>query len=219
MSEAVSTLDRILARPPVPGGDPDLDLVEAVREGLPVATVDRVIESGLLSSVELDRLALPRKTLAHRRTVGRLHGERPGEREAVAGRAVRHRREGARGTDPRATGHLQPVSAGGRVTVAEAAEGEGARDQREPHVRGGVAEHAAGRARGGVQPVAHAPQPRTPTRQEVQLLDHARHRARRVREQDGGVDDEHGAGGRGRGGDARPAAGRTGRRAAGGTGR
>jgi putative toxin-antitoxin system antitoxin component (TIGR02293 family) len=75
MSEAVSTLDRILARPPVPGGDPDLDLVEAVREGLPVATVDRVIESGLLSSVELDRLALPRKTLAHRRTVGRLSAE------------------------------------------------------------------------------------------------------------------------------------------------
>jgi putative toxin-antitoxin system antitoxin component (TIGR02293 family) len=75
MSEAASTLDRILAIPPAPGGDPDFGLVEAVREGLPVATVDRVIESGLLSSVELDRLALPRKTLAHRRTVGRLSAE------------------------------------------------------------------------------------------------------------------------------------------------
>ena len=75
MSEALPSLDRILARPPTADGDPDFDLVDAVREGLPVATVDRVLESGLLTSVELDRLALSRKTLAHRRTVGRLSAD------------------------------------------------------------------------------------------------------------------------------------------------
>jgi putative toxin-antitoxin system antitoxin component (TIGR02293 family) len=50
-------------------------LVEAVRAGLPVALVDEAIASGRLSAAELDRLALPRKTLAHRRGLGRLSPE------------------------------------------------------------------------------------------------------------------------------------------------
>jgi putative toxin-antitoxin system antitoxin component (TIGR02293 family) len=37
--------------------------------------VDRVLEEDTLSGVELDRLALPRKTLAHRRGLGRLSAE------------------------------------------------------------------------------------------------------------------------------------------------
>lgn len=56
----------------------DLDgpgLVDAVRAGLPVALVDEAIASGRLSVAELDRLALPRKTLAHRRGIGRLSPE------------------------------------------------------------------------------------------------------------------------------------------------
>lgn len=53
----------------------DLPLVEAVREGLPVATVDEVIASGRITGAELDRLAVPRKTLAHRRALGRLSAE------------------------------------------------------------------------------------------------------------------------------------------------
>ena len=53
----------------------DLGLVEAVREGLPVAIVDEVLERGQLSATELDRLAVPRKTLAHRRSLGRLSAE------------------------------------------------------------------------------------------------------------------------------------------------
>jgi putative toxin-antitoxin system antitoxin component (TIGR02293 family) len=46
-----------------------------VREGLPVDAVDAVLASGRLTAAELDRLALPRKTLAHRRTIGRLTPE------------------------------------------------------------------------------------------------------------------------------------------------
>ena len=46
-----------------------------VREGLPVEAVDNVLASGRLTAVELDRLALPRKTLAHRRLLGRLTPE------------------------------------------------------------------------------------------------------------------------------------------------
>jgi putative toxin-antitoxin system antitoxin component (TIGR02293 family) len=47
----------------------------AIREGLPVSVVDDVLADGRLTAAELDRLALPRKTLAHRRTLGRLTAE------------------------------------------------------------------------------------------------------------------------------------------------
>jgi putative toxin-antitoxin system antitoxin component (TIGR02293 family) len=53
----------------------DLGLVHAVRDGLPVAVVDDAVQTGRLSPAELDRLALARKTLAHRRTLGRLSAE------------------------------------------------------------------------------------------------------------------------------------------------
>ncbi len=46
-----------------------------VREGLPVEAVDEVLDTGRLTLAELDRLALPRKTLAHRRMLGRLTPE------------------------------------------------------------------------------------------------------------------------------------------------
>lgn len=52
-----------------------LELVGAVREGLSLDVVDDVLADGRLSAAELDRLALPRKTLAHRRTLGRLTAE------------------------------------------------------------------------------------------------------------------------------------------------
>lgn len=53
----------------------DMDLVDAVREGLPVQVVDETVQDGRLTLAELDRLALPRKTLAHRRGIGRLSAE------------------------------------------------------------------------------------------------------------------------------------------------
>jgi putative toxin-antitoxin system antitoxin component (TIGR02293 family) len=55
--------------------DGDLRQVQAVREGLPLSVVDEALEAGQLTLAELDRLALPRKTLAHRRGLGRLSAE------------------------------------------------------------------------------------------------------------------------------------------------
>lgn len=50
-------------------------LTAAVRLGLPVSVVDDIVADGLLSAAELDRLAISRKTLAHRRGLGRLSPE------------------------------------------------------------------------------------------------------------------------------------------------
>ena len=46
-----------------------------VREGLPLQVVDEALAEGRISLAELDRLALPRKTLAHRRGLGSLTAE------------------------------------------------------------------------------------------------------------------------------------------------
>ena len=43
-----------------------------VREGLPLSVVDQALADGRISGAELDRLALSRKTLAHRRSIGSL---------------------------------------------------------------------------------------------------------------------------------------------------
>jgi putative toxin-antitoxin system antitoxin component (TIGR02293 family) len=43
-----------------------------VREGLPLSVVDQALADGRISLAELDRLAVPRKTLAHRRGLGSL---------------------------------------------------------------------------------------------------------------------------------------------------
>jgi putative toxin-antitoxin system antitoxin component (TIGR02293 family) len=56
-------------------GEAPIRWMEAIREGLSVETVDDVLSDGRLTAAELDRLALPRKTLAHRRTLGRLTAE------------------------------------------------------------------------------------------------------------------------------------------------
>ncbi len=42
------------------------------REGLPLSILDSALTDGRITAVELDRLALSRKTLAHRRTLGSL---------------------------------------------------------------------------------------------------------------------------------------------------
>lgn len=43
-----------------------------VREGLPLSVVDAALADGRITAAELDRLALSRKTLAHRRGLGSL---------------------------------------------------------------------------------------------------------------------------------------------------
>jgi putative toxin-antitoxin system antitoxin component (TIGR02293 family) len=43
-----------------------------LRQGFPVEVLDRAVAAGKISLAELDRLVLPRKTLAHRRILGSL---------------------------------------------------------------------------------------------------------------------------------------------------
>jgi putative toxin-antitoxin system antitoxin component (TIGR02293 family) len=52
-----------------------IDLVKLVRHGLPVGTVEYVLDSGRLTLAELDHIVLPRKTLANRRKLGTLTPE------------------------------------------------------------------------------------------------------------------------------------------------
>ncbi len=71
-----SALD-IVGGPAVVGGDVSLgmDVVRLVRRGLPVGAVQAVLDSGWLTAAELDRVVLPRKTLANRRKLGTLTPE------------------------------------------------------------------------------------------------------------------------------------------------
>ncbi len=53
-------------------GEARVQWIGPVREGMATDDVDKLIDSGRLTLVEIDRLAVPRKTLAHRRILGRL---------------------------------------------------------------------------------------------------------------------------------------------------
>ena len=52
-----------------------LDLARAVRRGLPVAAAEHILHSGRLTASEMDKVVLPRKTLANRRKAGTLTAE------------------------------------------------------------------------------------------------------------------------------------------------
>jgi putative toxin-antitoxin system antitoxin component (TIGR02293 family) len=52
-----------------------VDLVKLVRRGLPVEAVQFVLDTGRLTLAEVDRIVLPRKTLANRRKLGNLTPE------------------------------------------------------------------------------------------------------------------------------------------------
>ena len=49
----------------------DLDLDDAIRAGLPVKAVETVVKNGALRATELHALVIPRRTLAHRKRLGR----------------------------------------------------------------------------------------------------------------------------------------------------
>jgi putative toxin-antitoxin system antitoxin component (TIGR02293 family) len=53
-------------------GEAPVAWIGYVREGLPLAVVDQALADGRISAAELDRIALSRKTLAHRRGLGLL---------------------------------------------------------------------------------------------------------------------------------------------------
>lgn len=52
-----------------------LDLARAVRRGLPVGAAQHMLDSGRLTAAEMDRVVLPRRTLANRRKAGTLTAE------------------------------------------------------------------------------------------------------------------------------------------------
>ncbi len=60
--------------PPKPTGFAEAPVawLPLVREGLPLSVIDQAIADGRITAAELDRLALSRKTLAHRRILGSL---------------------------------------------------------------------------------------------------------------------------------------------------
>src|SRR5690242_4280329 len=49
--------------------------IKATREGLSIAAVDRLVQTGRLTLADLDRVVLPRKTLSNRRKIGTLTPE------------------------------------------------------------------------------------------------------------------------------------------------
>lgn len=51
------------------------DLARAVRRGLPVGAAQHVLDSGRLTPAEMDKVVLPRRTLANRRKIGTLTAE------------------------------------------------------------------------------------------------------------------------------------------------
>ncbi len=58
----------------------DFDLDDAVREGLPLSTIESVVRGGALRASELDALVIPRRTLAHRRRLGKRLSSRQSDR-------------------------------------------------------------------------------------------------------------------------------------------
>lgn len=71
----MSTAGRALEIMGCEAADEGFGLVRLLREGLSVAAVQRLLESGRLTLAEIDRVVLPRKTLANRRRIGRLTPE------------------------------------------------------------------------------------------------------------------------------------------------
>lgn len=58
----------------------DFDLDDAIREGLPLSAIESVVRGGALSPSELDALVIPRRTLAHRKRLGRRLSTRQSDR-------------------------------------------------------------------------------------------------------------------------------------------
>lgn len=76
MGSTLSALD-VVGGAAVVGGEitAEMDVVRLVRRGLPVDAVLFVLDSGRLTLAELDRIVMPRKTLANRRKLGTLTPE------------------------------------------------------------------------------------------------------------------------------------------------
>ncbi len=58
---------------------PEHTLVKVIREGFPVATIQHIVASGRLNPAEVDRVVLPRKTLANRKKSVRRRRNNPAD--------------------------------------------------------------------------------------------------------------------------------------------
>lgn len=69
---AVSDAASVLGGPPVLGGNilSDLDLLEAVHDGLPISSIDSVIDQGFLTPEEVNLLVMSPEAYRHRRETG-----------------------------------------------------------------------------------------------------------------------------------------------------
>ncbi|HUO54303.1 MAG TPA: antitoxin Xre/MbcA/ParS toxin-binding domain-containing protein [Rhodoblastus sp.] len=76
ISKATELLGIAIGRPQMPEGatrgGAAIKLVETIRAGFPVESIQRMVDSGRLNAVEVDRVILPRKTLANRKKHGAL---------------------------------------------------------------------------------------------------------------------------------------------------
>lgn len=71
----------------------DLDLDEAVRAGLPIRALETVVKTGALSATELHALVIPRRTLAHRKRLGRRLSRKQSDRLTRVVRVVASAKE------------------------------------------------------------------------------------------------------------------------------
>ena len=71
----------------------DLDWVQAVQSGFPVSAVDAVVRELGFSLAELERLVMPRRTLAHRRAQGQPLTREESDRLARVARVALAARE------------------------------------------------------------------------------------------------------------------------------
>jgi putative toxin-antitoxin system antitoxin component (TIGR02293 family) len=87
-----------------------VDLVRLVRRGLPIGAVQFVLDRGSLTPAELDRIVLPRKTLANRRKLGTLTREQSDRLVRVA-RVIAAAEEAFGGREKAGTWLRRPTAA------------------------------------------------------------------------------------------------------------
>jgi putative toxin-antitoxin system antitoxin component (TIGR02293 family) len=71
ISSSVDLVDRILGTKLETASE----LIDAVRAGLPVTTIDTLVGAHRITTAEVDRVIVPRKTLANRKRIGTLTPE------------------------------------------------------------------------------------------------------------------------------------------------
>jgi putative toxin-antitoxin system antitoxin component (TIGR02293 family) len=105
----------------------DLDLIEVLQEGFPLAALDAAIENGTLTRAEAEALVIPRRTWAHRKQKGQRLTEEESDRLARIARIVAFAEETLQDEAKAHRWLRKPNGAlGGAVPLALLSTGEGA---------------------------------------------------------------------------------------------